>query len=59
MGHPPTTFVKGDLVKVVVTQVGSGAAPADLGLALNFQRFKGSAPVGVMVTDSLGLEAEF
>jgi len=54
----PTQFAKGDVVKIVVTQVGSTPAPADLALALNIQRLRGVYVVGGMVTDTLGLENE-
>jgi hypothetical protein len=55
----PTTFLKGDLVKIVVTQAGSVPAPADLGVALNFQRFKGSGVSATTQTDTVGADAEF
>lgn len=55
----PTVFAKGDLLKAVVTQVGSVPAPADLGLAINLQRFKGSGVAAAQNNDSLGPEAEY
>ena len=54
----PTQFVKGDIIKITVTQVGSATAPADLALALNLQRQRGTDNIGTMATDSLGTEAE-
>ena len=49
----PPLFAKGDIVKVVITQVGSGPAPADLGLALNFSRLRGGSVPSGMLTDSI------
>ena len=54
----PTQFVKGDIVKVVITQVGSTPAPVDLGLALNFARLRGGSIPSGMLTDSI-TESDF
>jgi hypothetical protein len=53
----PTTFVKGDILKIAVTQVGSTPGPADLALGINLQRLRGSF-VSAMVIDGVGPEAE-
>jgi hypothetical protein len=47
----PTTFAKGDELKVTVTQVGSGAAPADLAFGLLFCKPAGTKYPAAMITD--------
>jgi hypothetical protein len=55
----PTVFAKGDILKFVVTQVGSAPAPADLAIAINLQRFKGSGVSASTQSDTVGAEAEY
>ena len=51
-------FAKGDILKAVVTQVGSANAPADLGLAVVVQRGRACYVYGSPATDTIGYEAE-
>jgi len=53
----PTTFVKGDIVKVTCSTI--TGSPADLGLALNFQRTKASGPSAQTQLGSIGADAEY
>ena len=53
----PPTFVKGDILKVVVTQVGSTPAPADLALALLFARTSQLAQENPSLPPATGLQA--
>ena len=52
----PASFVKGDIMSVVVTAVNTTPA-VDLALAVCLQKQAGSGIVGAMLTDTLGPEA--
>jgi hypothetical protein len=54
----PTLLAKGDILKVIVTQVGSAPAPVDLALAILFVRAHGGRLPGQMITDGFGLDNE-
>lgn len=47
----PTTFVKGDVIKITVTQVGSGPAPVDLAVALLLCSAGGTKYPAATITD--------
>lgn len=53
----PTQFVKGDQVSLNVATVNTTPA-TDWVVILTFQRLRGSGPVGAMLTDTIGPEAE-
>jgi hypothetical protein len=54
----PTPLAKGDILKVIVTQVGSAPAPVDLALAILFSRTHGGRMPGQMITDGFGQDNE-
>lgn len=47
----PASFVKGDIIRLTVTQVGSGAAPADLAVGLLLCRVGATKLPAATVTD--------
>src|SRR6185437_14326974 len=47
----PTTFTKGDVIKITVTQVGSGPAPADLAVSLLLAKPFGTKYPAATITD--------
>lgn len=53
---PPPSFVKGDIVTIVVTAVNTTPA-TDTGIALAFQKQQGSGVVATLLLDTLGPEA--
>jgi hypothetical protein len=54
----PTALAKGDILKVIVTQVGSAPAPVDLALAILFSRTHGGKIPSAMIADGFGLDNE-
>lgn len=53
----PTQFVKGDIITLNITAINTTPA-VDTSILLVLQRLRGTGPVGAMVTDSVGAEAE-
>jgi hypothetical protein len=56
--NPLVTFNKGDMLRFVVTQVGSAPAPADLGLAVLLQRPKYSGVSAATQFGTVDIQAE-